>query len=138
MKLNEDGNMVKFMSAKWAAQYCKVLNASQAYAKAGETWEGAFIFEAEYEDGTVVRLYMDLWHGKCRGTKEVGPDDTAPFIMSGPYENWKAVAEKELDPIRGLLSGKFKLQGDMAVVMRHTKAAVEMVNCIMGVPNTEL
>ena len=126
------------MSPEWAVEYCKVLNASEAYEKAGETWEGDFIFQADYEDGTVVRLHMDLHHGKCRGTKVVGPDDTAAFVMSGPYANWKAVAEKELDPIRGLLSGKFKLDGDMAVVMRHTKAAVEMVNCIMLVPDTEL
>ncbi|MFX1298189.1 MAG: SCP2 sterol-binding domain-containing protein [Promethearchaeota archaeon] len=50
----------------------------------------------------------------------------------------RAVAEKKLDPIQGLMVGKFKLKGDMAMVMRYTKAAVEMVNCIMNVPNTEL
>ena len=35
---------------------------------------------------------------------------------------------KEIDPIQGLLTGKFKLQGSMMKVMRFTKAAKEMVN----------
>ena len=126
------------MTDAWAKEYCKVLSNSEAYNKAAETWEGDFIFEAQHEDGKVVRLYIDLWHGKCRKAFEITDEDITPeFVMSGPYENWKKVADKELDPIRGLLSGKFKLQGDMAKVMRATKAAVEMVNCILLVPDTE-
>jgi len=127
------------MTDDWAKAYCKALNDSEAYNKAAETWEGDFFFVAEYADGTVVKLYMDLWHGKCRKAFEVKDDSIEPeFIMSGPYENWKLVAQKKLDPIQGLMTGKFKLKGDMAKIMRATKAAVEMVNTIMQVPDTEL
>ena len=38
------------------------------------------------------------------------------------------VLKKELDPIQGLMAGKFKLVGNMAKVMRATKAAQELVN----------
>ena len=127
------------MTDDWAKEYCKTLNSSEAYAKAGETWEGDFIFEIKFEDGSTRQLYMDLWHGKCRKAYQIKDEDITPeFTMSGPYENWVQVAKKELDPIRGMLQGKFKLQGDMAKIMRATKAAVEMVNCIMLVPDTEL
>lgn len=132
--------MVMYMSDEWAKEYCKVLSKSKAYNKAAETWEGDFIFEAEQEDGTVTRLYIDLWHGKCRGAYEITEETEQPtpeFVMSGPYSNWKLVAEKKLDPIQGLMTGKFKLKGDMAKVMRATKAAIEMVNAIVGVPDTE-
>ncbi len=127
------------MTGEWAKAFCKALNDSEAYNKAAETWEGDFLFVAEHEDGTSTKLYIDLWHGKCRKAYEV--TDEVPeteFVMSGPYSNWKLVAEKKLDPIQGLMTGKFKLKGDMAKIMRATKAAVEMVNCIMKVPDTEL
>ncbi len=35
--------------------------------------------------------------------------------------------KKELDPIRGLLAGKFKLIGDMAKILKATRAAQELV-----------
>lgn len=130
--------MVKYMTDAWAKAYCKALSDSEAYNKAAETWEGDFFFVAEHEDGTAVKLYMDLWHGKCRKAYEVKDESLEPeFVMSGPYANWKLVAEKKLDPIQGLMTGKFKLKGDMAKIMRATKAAVEMVNTIMLVPDTE-
>ena len=132
--------MVKFLSGAWAAEYCKALNNSAGYKQAGKGWKGDFIFVAEREDGTVTRLWIDLLDGICRGTAELKKDDKkdAAFVMSGPYANWKLVAQKKLDPIQGLMTGKFKLKGDMAMVMRYTKAAIEMVNAIMGVPGTEL
>lgn len=132
--------MVKFMSGAWAKEYCKALNGSAAYGQAGKGWKGDFLFVAEYPDGKVVKLWIDLLDGKCRGTTELKPgeDKEVAFRMSGPYANWKLVAEKKLDPIQGLMTGKFKLKGDMAMVMRYTKAAVEMVNAIMAVPGTEL
>jgi len=132
--------MVKFLTGAWAVEYCKALNNSAAYAQAGKGWIGDFLFIAEYEDGTVTKLWIDLHDGTCRGTAELKKDEEkdAAFIMSGPYANWKLVAEKKLDPIQGLMTGKFKLKGDMAMVMRYTKAAIEMVNSIMAVPETEL
>ncbi|MHA1752589.1 MAG: SCP2 sterol-binding domain-containing protein [Candidatus Helarchaeota archaeon] len=130
--------MVKFGSEEWGKQFCQKLNESEAYNKAAETWEGDFVFVMEFEDGTKeVRLYVDLWHGKCRGTAIVGSDKEAEFIMSGSYSNWVKVAKKELDPIQGLMTGKFKLEGDMAKIMRATKAAVELVNCVTEVENVE-
>ncbi|MHA1276006.1 MAG: SCP2 sterol-binding domain-containing protein [Candidatus Helarchaeota archaeon] len=132
--------MVKFLTGEWAKEYCKALNNSEAYGQAGKGWVGDFLFIAEYEDGSITKLWIDLHDGQCRGTAVIKPDEEkdAAFIMSGPYANWKLVAEKKLDPIQGLMTGKFKLKGDMAMVMRYTKAAVEMVNSIMAVPDTEL
>ncbi|MHA1271575.1 MAG: SCP2 sterol-binding domain-containing protein [Candidatus Helarchaeota archaeon] len=133
--------MVKFGSAEWAKEFCKKLNESEAYGKAAETWEGDFVFVLETEEGggleEEVRMYIDLWHGKCRGTEIVNADKEAEFIMSGPYSNWVKVAKKELDPIQGLMTGKFKLEGDMAKIMRATKAAVELVNCVTAVEDVE-
>ncbi|TFF86366.1 MAG: sterol carrier protein [Promethearchaeota archaeon] len=131
--------MVIFGSDEWGKGFCKKLNESEAYKKAAETWEGDFVFIMHPDEkfDEEMRLYVDLWHGDCRGTESCGPDQEAEFIMSGPYTNWVKVAKKELDPIQGLMTGKFKLEGDMAKIMRATKAAVELVNCVTKVEDTE-
>ena len=131
--------MVLFGTDEWGKEFCKKLNESEAYRKAAETWEGDFVFVMEPDDllDKERRLYVDLWHGECRGAKAVGPEQEAEFIMSGPYSNWVKVAKLELDPIQGLMTGKFKLQGDMAKIMRATKAAVELVKCVTEVENVE-
>ncbi|MEJ2276658.1 MAG: SCP2 sterol-binding domain-containing protein [Candidatus Lokiarchaeota archaeon] len=73
---------------------------------------------------------MGLYHGDCTGAKilDEGEEKETEFTFSGPYDNWIKVLTKELDPIQGLMAGKFKLQGNMAKVMRATKAAQELVN----------
>ncbi len=109
------------------------LNKSKAYEEAAKTWEGDFVFIGR-DDKTkeaVVAGYLDLWHGKCRKAFKVDDIKKLPkaeFVYDGPVANWKKVLSKELDPIQGLMSGKFKLTGNMSKVMRAVKAAQEMVN----------
>ena len=81
-----------------------------------------------------IRFYIDLWHGKCRSAKMAGPDDTAEFTYSGPYKNWRALFDGKIDPIKGIMARKFKLDGDMGKVMRYTKAALELVATTRQVP----
>jgi putative sterol carrier protein len=120
-------------SKEWIAEYMAALNANPAYDEAAKTWEGDFVFVAR-DDKTkeaILAAYFDLWHGKCRKAYKVDDIKKLPkaeFVYDGPLANWKKVLSKELDPIQGLMSGKFKLTGNMSKVMRAVKAAQEMVN----------
>jgi putative sterol carrier protein len=120
---------MKYFTLEWSEEYCKALNNNPKYEKAGETWEGDFIFISDNQ-GEKTYLYMDLWHGKCRSVAEASEDTEAEFIIEGLYEDWVRVAKKELDPIRGMMEGVLNLQGDMSKIMRATKAAIELVNTI--------
>ncbi|NWF94773.1 MAG: SCP2 sterol-binding domain-containing protein [Candidatus Thorarchaeota archaeon] len=126
-----------FPSEEWIAEYWKLLNANTAYKDAAKDWEGAFLFVIE-ADGKVIkenmRLYMDLWHGECRLARMALPDDKAPFVYAGPYENWKQLFAGKIDPIKGIMARKFKLTGDMGKVMRATKAAAELVATAVKIP----
>ena len=51
----------------------------------------------------------------------------AQYKYAGPFTNWKRLINKEIDPIQGILTGKFKLEGSMMTIMRFTRAAKEMV-----------
>ena len=132
---------LEFPSDEWVALYMELLNKNPLYEDAAKTWEGDFVFEITADGDLVkepIRFYIDLWHGKCRSAKMAGPDDTAEFTYSGPYKNWRALFDGKIDPIKGIMARKFKLDGDMGKVMRYTKAALELVATTRQVPTKYL
>ena len=150
---------MKVFSKEWADAYEKALSANENYRAAASWWEGDFVFVIE-PSGNLdheIKMFIGLYKGDCTGAKvldeaeeyEILPPNSPPrplkegekvgaeFIFSGPYDNWVKVLRKELDPIQGLMAGKFKLVGNMAKVMRATKAAQEMVNSTTMIDGVE-
>jgi len=128
----------KFPSGEWIKAFKEELNKNETYAEAAKDWEGDFLFIVTPDEGLEKEMvfYVDLWHGKCRDAYMV-PDretKTAEFIYEGPYSNWKKLIMGQLDPIQSLLMRKFKLKGNMAKIMRYTKAASELVKTASKVP----
>lgn len=130
--------MAKFPSQEWVDLFKDAVNQNAAYEDAAKTWEGDFIFLIEPDGAlaTPVAMYLDLFHGKCREAKMLATPEEKPaaFTYVGLYSNWKKLIAKEIDPIKGLLGGKFKLRGNMMKVMRYTRAAKELVETATKVP----
>lgn len=129
--------MPTFPSREWIEAYRDRVNANEAYAEAARDWEGDFLFVVEAGKGQgESTFYVDLWHGQCREARLLGPGEavSAAFTYRGPYENWVRLIQGEIDPIKGLLTGKFRLQGSMMKVMRYTKAAKLLVETASQVP----
>lgn len=125
--------MAKFPSQEWVKEYEEKLNSNANYEDAGRKWEGAitFIVEPDKVFEKEAYIYLDLYHGKCRESKfstSLNDLPTAEFRYRGPFTNWMKLINKEIDPIQGILTGKFKLEGSMMKIMRFTKAAKEMVS----------
>jgi putative sterol carrier protein len=135
------GDELVFPSAEWIEKYMELLNKNAAYEDAAKTWEGDFVFEVTV-DGTIVkepiRFYLDLWHGKCREARMANADDKAEFVYAGPYKNWRNLFDGKIDPIKGIMARKFRLDGDMGKVMRYTKAALELVATTRQIPTKYL
>ena len=124
---------IPFPSDEWIKALCAQLNTSESYREAAKTWEGDFIFVVEPAGKLkeTVYLYMDLWHGGCRGAYQVKSLDEkdAAFYMIAPADTWRKVIEVKLDPLKGLMTRKLKLKGNMAKIMSSVKAAQELVRC---------
>ncbi|MDS0256455.1 SCP2 sterol-binding domain-containing protein [Thermoplasmatales archaeon AK] len=125
--------MAKFPSEEWAKDYVAALNENQSYKEAGKDWEGDIIFEIEKDENLPQSffLYLDLHHGTCRGFKTSTNLNDLPkpqFRYRGKFGNWRRLINGEIDPIQGILTEKFKLDGSMIKIMRFTRAAKEMVN----------
>jgi len=128
-----------FPSEAWINELMNVVNESDAYRQAAEKWEGDIFFVVEKVPGESgdVYLYMDLWHGECRGAGQFGPDEKSPaFEIRAPLPTWKQVLEGRLDPIRGLTTRRLKLKGNLMKILKSPKAAVELVNCAKDVETT--
>ena len=142
--------MAKFGTQEWADAFMKAVNDNANYKEAASWWEGDFIFVIK-PSGNLdkqINMFIGLYKGDCTGAKvladgeeyDILPPNSPPrplkegekigveFEFSGDYDNWVKVLKKELDSIQGLMAGKFKLVGNMAKVMRATKAAQELVN----------
>ena len=128
--------IVPFPSKKWAGMYMDFLNNSKPYEEAAKNWEGTMLFIIQPDGGSApfeIGCWLDLWHGKCRGYLfwVKGQDQPkADFIYQGPEKNWLGMIDGKIDPIQGLMAGKFRLVGNMPMVMRHTLAAKLLVETL--------
>ena len=125
---------LKFGTQEWVDDYIEKLNANETYAEAAATWEGDFVFVVEPDGGLEeeIRFYVDLYHGKARSGRQLQPDEEqeSTYVFSGKWSMYSLLIDGKLDPLKGLVSGKFKLVGNMAAVMRAVKAAKQLVETI--------
>jgi putative sterol carrier protein len=133
--MNDD--RLLFLSEDWLNRYMELLNNNQQYEEVAKGWEGDFIFQIESDGKTVtepIRAYVDLWHGKCRAIHPAAPGETAQYTYSGTLKNWKKLLNRDIGPIKGLFSRKFKIKGSLMMVIRYISAAQELVATATRVP----
>jgi len=138
--------MPKFMSEEWLSLFKDAVNSNDAYAKAASWWTGDFIFTVRASGNwdKDAMAFIGLNRGKCTGVKTIASEDeyevvkpgesassedkvAVEYVYEANYDSWIAILTEELDPIRALLSGKARIDGDMAKVLKATDAAKELV-----------
>jgi putative sterol carrier protein len=128
-RLAEEPKPYTMGTPEWVATYEQAVQEDATYKEAAKTWEGPVVIHilANPEAGldNDLFLFMDLWHGDCRFMrlvpKEIG--EAGDFVLTGEYDKWKLVMQEELDPLKGVMQGKFKLQGDLSTVLRAAQSA---------------
>jgi putative sterol carrier protein len=134
--------MARFPTDPWFKEFARAINASDEYREAAATWEGeiAFVIEAEPDKRMPEDVwgFLDLWHGECRSGGVVGPEDgaAARYVIRAPYSRWKDVLRGDLDPVKGMMQGKLRVQGDLPTIVRYVRAANELVR-LTGTVETE-
>ena len=123
-----------FPSYEWLTTLQEKLNEDLRYGQVARNWEGDLIFDIQ-PSGAVqepLLMYVDLWHGKCRGV-DYAPDPAAhpkpAFILRSPYDNFAAIVAGRLDPMTAILTSKLKLSGNMAYLMRNVPTVLDFVRC---------
>ncbi|MDY7081109.1 MAG: SCP2 sterol-binding domain-containing protein [Halobacteria archaeon] len=145
-----------FPSEEWIAKYREKVNEDEEYAEASEGWgvdfNGDFLFTVtdmpideldedklpeelkeqldKYVDGDTGYSLIGLEDGDCTRAELITDPDNYDygFELKGPYENWKGLIRGEIDPIQGIMSGKFELNGDMQKVMQYNEGAQRLAS----------
>lgn len=132
--------MVAFPTDAWFQALVELIGGSAAYRDAAAGWEGdiAFLIEPEPDRGIPQEVWglLDLWHGECRSGGVVAPERgrEAAYVIRAPYSRWKEVVRGELDPIKGMMQGKLKVQGDLPTIVREVRSASELVELTQRIP----
>ena len=131
---------MQFPSAEWAAAYRTALNENGAYRDAAKAWVGDIMLLVLPADPTAPApgVHLELENGGCQNATFHPDGRTVPseFVYEGSVENWKRLMRHELDPIKAILDGTFKVRGNLAKLMRFTRAAKELVETASNVPST--
>jgi len=130
---------MKFPSAEWANEFRTVLNQNEAYRSAAQAWEGDILFLVRSADPSAASpgIHLALAHGECSAAT-FHPDArsvASEFVYEGTSENWKKLLGGELDPVKAILDGTFRIKGNLAKAMRFTRAAKELVETAAKVPS---
>lgn len=129
---------MKFPSAEWAEAYRTQLNESPAYREAARAWVGDILLLVRPgEPGAPAPgVHLALAHGECSAAtyhadaREVASE----FVYEGTRENWARLLRREVDPVKAILDGTFRIKGNLAKAMRFTRAAKELVETASRVP----
>jgi len=81
--------------------------------------------------GVEMHGVFEPHHGVLKEMRPILPDEykDARFTLTGPYSAWKAMTTGKANSTQLVMSGKMKLEGDMAYIMRHM-AAMNALNSI--------
>lgn len=130
-----------FPSQEWLDRFREEINKSEEYKKSGATWEAGpitFVVKKKPEIGLNedIAMWIHLHKGECKSAKIVPIEEghKAPFVITGEYERWKQIINKEIEPIKGMVQGKLKLKGHLPTIVKYVKASQDLVECATRVP----
>jgi putative sterol carrier protein len=127
-----------FPSQSWVTELIEVLNSDDRYAEIARNWEGDLIFviepdEAEEPQARPARIYLDLWHGRCRGGRLIDeatePVPKARYVLSAPRSNFLKILSGELDAMQAMLTRKLRVEGSLAYMLRNVPTVLDFVRC---------
>jgi putative sterol carrier protein len=129
---------MQFPSTEWAAAYQKALNANAAYKDAAQAWVGDVLLRVLPAEANAPApgVHLALAHGECSAaTYHADARSVASeFVYEGTRENWERLLRGEVDPVKAILDGTFRIKGNLAKAMRFTRAAKELVETAAHVP----
>jgi putative sterol carrier protein len=119
---------------EWARAWCDALNASDAYRKAAQRWEGSVALVVRADQGQDQShdraVFLDLHHGICRAAREATSQDVAgaTYVIEAPPDAWLALLTGALAPMAALLAGQLRLvRGSIMALVPFASAAKELV-----------
>jgi putative sterol carrier protein len=129
-----DVSTAEFPSLHWLEALKEKLNIDNHYNVVARKWEGDLYFDIRPEGNLKesVGMYLDLWHGSCRGVAYgLRPESSRPpkFVLTAKYGNFTSVLLGKLDPMTAMMTNRLKVDGNLGYMMRHVPTVLDFVRC---------
>lgn len=126
-----------FGTSEWAESLAHEINASSEYrnvaARWGVGWNGNILlgFESDAQLPRPLQLLLRLEGGSCTSAAFVQdpahPD--AGFVLRAPFSLWKEILEKRTLAATAILTGRMRVEGDKATLLRFLSAHRALLHC---------
>jgi len=125
-----------FPSEAWAAAYKTAINDNPSYKTAGKDWTHGAVAMVVKADASIgidkdMSVLLDVNAGACNAATYLSADEArtkAPFVIEGPYDNWKKLIVENQDPIKALMQGKLKLtKGHLPTIIRYVESSKQLL-----------
>ena len=135
-----------FPSEEWLLVLVDVLNSDERYAEVAKNWEGDMTVVLDPDEGDdrqdlPVAVYLDLWHGKCRGARLIDMEKeempNAAFTLRARMDNIEQLFSGRLDPIQAMMTRRLRVEGNMGYMLRNVPTVLDFVRCCQKVPIKE-
>ena len=110
------------------------LNTDGHYMAVAKRWEGDLYFDIR-PDGNLaeaVAMYLDLWHGTCRGVQYGVQLEKLPrpkFVLTSRYRSFADVLLGKTDPMTAMMTNRLRVDGSLGYMMRHVPTVLDFVRC---------
>lgn len=124
--------MADFPSSEWLDELMVKLNSDEQYARIAKDWEGDLLFAIDPDENLTAPtyLYLDLWHGTCRGVEvREEPGEAPTFILRAEHSKFLEILNGKLDPMQAMMTRKLNVKGNMMVMMRSVPTVLDFVRC---------
>jgi putative sterol carrier protein len=129
---------VRFPSTEWAESFRSALELNAEYRDAAAAWEGEILFRVSppVVDAPAPGILLALAHGHCTAAT-FHADSRAvlsEFVYEGSRENWQRLLRGELDPVKSIMDGTFRMRGNLLKASRFLRAAKALVETAASIP----
>lgn len=122
---------MKFLSEAWCARHKEVL-LSEFNKPNRNNVELTEVYEGCYGEDKTIWIYYKMVDGllaeMARGEGEEGIHE-ATFRCFGSYDDYVKVIHGELDPKKGIMTGKFTLEGNLIKAMGMLGTYMKVSDC---------
>lgn len=123
---------VEFLSQEWAGEVEQALNSHQPFGEAIEGLDLSLQFVVTDVPGRdEVRYYVRLAGG--RAEVEPGTLSEPDVTITNSYETAAAISKGELNTQTAFITGRLKVQGNLAKLMLHQAALQHFANAVADI-----
>ncbi len=130
-----------FGTEHWARALENAINASGEYGRAGGEWGVGFngnvllAFEADAWQPRARSLLVRLGKGACQGAEFIEGTEhgDAGFAFRAPASVWREILDGRMNAAMAILSGRMKVEGDTATLLKFMEAHRALVRCAASI-----